>query len=45
LRRRIEREEIEVKNPLDSLTGTITCGLIILIVLFVIVKMTAGVTT
>jgi hypothetical protein len=27
-----------LKNPLDTLTGTIVCGLIITIVLYVIVK-------
>jgi hypothetical protein len=40
MRGRIEREEKLVKNPLDSLTGTIVSGLVITIVLFVIVKMT-----
>jgi hypothetical protein len=29
---------IALKNPLDTLTGTIVCGLIITIVLYVIVK-------
>jgi hypothetical protein len=42
MRDRIEREEKRVKNPLDSLTGTIISGLIITIVLFVIVKMTGA---
>ncbi len=31
-----------MKNPLDSLVGTVTCGLIITIVLFAIVKMTGS---
>jgi hypothetical protein len=34
-----------MKNPLDSLVGTITCGLIITIVLFIIVKVTEGAPT
>jgi hypothetical protein len=38
MRPRIEREENDVKNPLDSLMGTIVSGLIITIVLFAIVK-------
>jgi hypothetical protein len=30
-----------MKNPLDTLTGTIICGLIITVVLYVIVKAVA----
>jgi hypothetical protein len=39
----IGREENDVKNPLDSLEGTVICGFLITIVLYIIVKMTEGV--
>lgn len=39
----IEREENDVKNPLDSLEGTVIGGFLITIVLYIIVKMTEGV--
>jgi hypothetical protein len=39
----IGREENNVKNPLDSLEGTVICGFLITIVLYIIVKMTEGV--
>lgn len=32
-----------MKNPLDSLEGTVICGILITIVLYVIVKLTEGV--
>jgi hypothetical protein len=33
----------KMKNPLDSLEGTVICGFLLTIVLYVIVKMTEGV--
>jgi hypothetical protein len=39
---RIEREGTNVKNPLDSLNGTVISGIIITIVLAVIVKATGN---
>jgi hypothetical protein len=41
--RGIGREGTDVKNPLDSLMGTVIAGLIVTIVLYAIVKMTEGV--
>jgi hypothetical protein len=38
----IEREETFVKNPLDSLEGTVISGLVITIVLYAIVKVAGG---
>jgi hypothetical protein len=38
VRGRIERERTNVKNPLDSLMGTVVSGLVITLVLYIIVK-------
>ena len=35
---RVAAEEASLKNPLDSLWGTIICGFVITIILYVIVK-------
>jgi hypothetical protein len=37
-------EETRLKNPLDSLTGTIVCGVILTIILYFLVKAVQPVT-